>query len=475
MQERCSALSGGNQQKVVIARVFSENPDVIIVAQPTRGVDVGAMEYIHHRLLDLRDGGKSILLISADLDEVRSLSDRLAVIYGGRIVAGQAGHLERHGDRPADDRRQPCAGKGGNRMKKRALSGLLKLDGPLLSILSLLIAIVISGVIMAVCGYNPIEAFGAILAGSFGSQRAIVQTLTQATPLIFTGLAFAFAKKASLINLGAEGQLYMGALASAAVGMLDLGLPMALHLPLAVAAGMAAGGLYAGLVGVLKVKFGSNEVIATVMLNSIATYLVDYLLNGPMLAENSSVAQTERVLETAQLPRIFQQYQLTIAILLAVAACILVKLFMDRTALGYEIRAVGLNPDAAETAGISKAKVTIVALCISGCIAGLAGASHVLGVDRRLINGFSNDYGFSGISVAALAADSPVGVIFAGIVFGALRAGTMELNRTTSIPVEFVNVIQAMVVILVAAPLLVKELKRLNPAGWSRKTKKEVA
>ena len=137
-------------------------------------------------------------------------------------------------------------------MKKRALSGLLKLDGPLLSILSLLIAIVISGVIMAVCGYNPIEAFGAILAGSFGSQRAIVQTLTQATPLIFTGLAFAFAKKASLINLGAEGQLYMGALASAAVGMLDLGLPMALHLPLAVAAGMAAGGLYAGLVGVLN-------------------------------------------------------------------------------------------------------------------------------------------------------------------------------------------------------------------------------
>ena len=471
VQERCSALSGGNQQKVVIARVFSENRGP---AHPWRGrgrhgvhspPPVGSAGRRQVHPAHLRRSGRGA-------QPVRPSGGHLRRPDRGR---GQAGHLERHGDRPADDRRQPCAGKGGNRMKKRALSGLLKLDGPLLSILSLLIAIVISGVIMAVCSYNPIEAFGAILAGSFGSQRAIVQTLTQATPLIFTGLAFAFAKKASLINLGAEGQLYMGALASAAVGMLDLGLPMALHLPLAVAAGMAAGGLYAGLVGVLKVKFGSNEVIATVMLNSIATYLVDYLLNGPMLAENSSVAQTERVLETAQLPRIFQQYQLTIAILLAVAACILVKLFMDRTALGYEIRAVGLNPDAAETAGISKAKVTIVALCISGCIAGLAGASHVLGVDRRLINGFSNDYGFSGISVAALAADSPVGVIFAGIVFGALRAGTMELNRTTSIPVEFVNVIQAMVVILVAAPLLVKELKRLNPAGWSRKTKKEVA
>lgn len=361
-------------------------------------------------------------------------------------------------------------------MKKQSLGGLLKMDGPLLSVISLLIAIVISGIIMALCGYNPIEAFGAILAGSFGSQRAIVQTLTQATPLIFTGLAFTFAKKASLINLGAEGQLYMGALASAVVGITDLGLPIFLHLPLAIAAGMVAGGLYAGLVGLLKVKFGSNEVIATMMLNSIATYLVDYLLNGPLLAKDSSVAQTERVLETAQLPRIFQQYQLTIAIILAVVVCILVKLFMDRTSLGYEIRAVGLNPEAAETAGISKGKVIIVAMCISGCIAGLAGASHVLGVDRRLINGFSNDYGFSGISVAALAADSPIGVILAGIVFGALRAGTMELNRTTSIPVEFVNVIQAMVVILVAAPLLVKELRRLNPATWSHKAKqKEVA
>ena len=358
-------------------------------------------------------------------------------------------------------------------MKNNALKRLLRMDGPLLSIVSLLIAIVVSAIVMAACGYNPFEAYGAIFKGAFGSQRAIVQTLTQATPLIFTGLAFTFTKKANLINLGAEGQLYLGALAAAVVGMTDLGLPMIIHLPLAVVAGMAAGGVYAGLVGFLKVRFGSNEVIATIMLNSIAIYFVDYLLNGPLLAEGSSVAQTERVLETAQLPRIFQQYQLTIAIIIAVAACILVKLFMDKTDLGYEIRAVGLNPEAAETAGISKGKVTVVALCISGCIAGLAGASHVLGVDRRLINGFSPDYGFSGISVAALAADSPVGVIFAGIIFGALRAGTMELNRTTSIPVEFVNVIQAMVVILVAAPLLVREFKRLNPAGWVRKTRKE--
>ncbi len=256
--------------------------------------------------------------------------------------------------------------------------------------------------------------------------------------------------------------------------MLDLGLPMALHLPLAVAAGMAAGGLYAGLVGVLKVKFGSNEVIATVMLNSIATYLVDYLLNGPMLAENSSVAQTERVLETAQLPRIFQQYQLTIAILLAVAACILVKLFMDRTALGYEIRAVGLNPDAAETAGISKAKVTIVALCISGCIAGLAGASHVLGVDRRLINGFSNDYGFSGISVAALAADSPWAL--SSPASCSARCGRAPWSSTAPPAFRWSSSTSSRPWWSFWWPPATGEgAQAAQPAGWSRKTKKEVA
>ncbi|UQT49862.1 hypothetical protein M5E87_09475 [Flavonifractor plautii] len=238
-------------------------------------------------------------------------------------------------------------------MKKRALSGLLKLDGPLLSILSLLIAIVISGVIMAVCGYNPIEAFGAILVSSFGSQRAIVQTLTQATPLIFTGLAFAFAKKASLINLGAEGQLYMGALASAAVGMLDLGLPMALHLPLAVAVSMAQrplrlpGGRAQGQV---RLQRGHRHRHAQLHrhlsggLPAQRAHAGGEQLGGPDGAGAGDGAA----------PRIFQQYQLTIAILLAVAACILVKLFMDRTALGYEIRAVGLNPDAAETAASAR-------------------------------------------------------------------------------------------------------------------------
>lgn len=331
-----------------------------------------------------------------------------------------------------------------------------KWDGAPLSLVSLLLAVLVSGIIMAVCGYNPLEAYGAILAGAFGGLRPLVSTFTQATPLIYTGLAFTVAKKASMINLGIEGQMYMGALLAAVVGVLPLGIPALLHVPLAVLAGMLGGALYAGLVGFLKVKFGSNEVIATIMLNSIAVLFVGFLLNGPLLAEGSTVAQTEKVV--AFLPRVFPKYQLTISIFIAIAACVLAKWFFDRTTLGYEIRCVGLNRKASETAGISAAKVAVVSLCLSGCIAGLAGAGHVLGVDRRLITGFSPGYGFSGIAVAALAAENPVGVIFAGVIFGALRAGAMELNRTTSVPVEFINVIQAMVVILVSAPLLVKEV-----------------
>lgn len=353
------------------------------------------------------------------------------------------------------------------------LRKLLRMNSLLLSVVSLLLAVFISGIIMALCGYNPFEAFAAILEGAFGGQRAIMQTLTQATPLIFTGLAFTVAKKATLINLGIEGQLYMGALAAAAVGVLDFGLPMMLHLPLSLLAGIVAGGLYAGLVGVLKVKFGSNEVIATIMLNTIATCLAGYLLNGPMMATDNVVAQSAKVLPTAQLPRLVSKYQLTIAVFIAVAACMLIKYLMDKTTLGYEIRCVGLNPIASETAGINIGKIMMISMFLSGAIAGLAGASHVLGVDRRMIMGFSPGYGFDGIAVAALAADSPIGVIFAGVVFGALRAGAMVLNRTTSIPTEFTNVIQALVVVFVAAPMLVKEILRIkdHQAGKGAGTK----
>lgn len=328
----------------------------------------------------------------------------------------------------------------------------------LLSVVALLLSLLVSAVIMAVCGYDPFQAYTAIFTGAFGSLRGITQTLTQATPLIFTGLAFTFAKKASLINLGVEGQMYMGALGAVLVALVDVGLPGPLHLLLAVLGGMAAGGAYAAIIGFLKVRFGSNEVVAGFMLNSIATYITGYLLNGPLLAEGSTLAQTARIPESAWMPRIFDKYQVTYAIFLAIAACIFIAWFMEKTVIGYEIRSVGLNQKASETAGIRVGRSLIIAMCVSGAIAGLAGANQVLGVDRRLINDFSPGYGFNGIAVSALAAENPVATILAGIIFGVLRAGVTELNRTTSIPIEFVDIVQAMVVIFVSAPLLIRNL-----------------
>lgn len=338
-----------------------------------------------------------------------------------------------------------------------------------LSVIALVISVVISAIIMLLCGYDPIEAYSAIFVGAFGSLRGFAQTLTQATPLIFTGLAFTLAKKANLINLGVEGQMYMGALGAAIVGIVDLGIPGALHIALAVVTGFVFGAAYGAVIGILKVKFDSNEVVAGVMLNTIATCFINYLLNGALLAEGSPVAQTERVIKAARLPRLFDSYQVTIAIFIALVACIAVKWFIGRTTLGYEIRAVGLNKRGAETAGISVGRAWIVAMLISGGIAGLAGVNQVLGVDRRLISEFSPGYGFNGIAVAALAADDPLGVVLAGLIFGVLRAGTLELNRTTGIPVEFVDVIQAMVVIFVSAPLLIKHMGKALPKPAGKK------
>lgn len=333
-------------------------------------------------------------------------------------------------------------------------------SGAFMSVVALAISVVISAIILAVCGYNPFEAYGAILTGAFGSLRGAAQMLTQATPLIFTGLAFTFAKKASLINLGVEGQMYMGALGAVLIGLMPMGIPAPIHLSLAILNGMLFGAAYAAIIGFMKVKFGSNEVVAGVMLNSIATYIIGYLLNGPLLAEESAVSQTERVVATAQMPRLISKYQVTIAIVIAVAACFIVKWVMNRTTVGYEIRNVGISKKASETAGISVNRTLVIAMCVSGAIAALAGVNQVLGVDRRLISDFSPGYGFNGIAVSALAAESPVGTIFAGLIFGVLRAGAMELNRTTGIPIEFVDVIQAMVVIFVSAPILVKKMQQ---------------
>ncbi len=324
-------------------------------------------------------------------------------------------------------------------------------------ITSFFLAIVVSGLIMAVCGYNPFSAYGIIIEGALGSFRGIGNSLVQATPLIITGLAYMIAKKATMINLGVEGQLYIGAMAAALVGMTDLHVSSAMHIILAIAAAMMIGGLAGLFIGYLKVQFGSNEVITTTMTNFILINFTSYLANYPLKAEGAT-AQTKRMLDSALLPKIVAGSQLTWAFVIAVACAFVVKVFIDRTKVGLEIKCVGLNLPASETAGISVKRVMMLAMFLSGAVAGLAGALQVMSVNRRFVAGFSPGYGFSGISVAALANDSALGIILSGIIFGVLKNGANYLNMSSRIPTEFVSIVQAFVVIFVSAPLLIEDI-----------------
>ncbi len=324
-------------------------------------------------------------------------------------------------------------------------------------VLALILALFVSAIVMLLSGYNPLVAYSVILKGAFLSKKAIANTLVQATPLIFTGLAYMIGKKATIINLGVEGQLYIGAFCGALVGSMNLHLPLALHVLLVMLVGMICGGLSGVFIGWLKVRFGSNEVITTMMMNFIIINFTSYLATYPLKAEGAT-AQTEKMLPTALLPKLLQGTQLTWGIFFCVLIAILMKFFIDRTKKGYEIKAVGLNKLAAETAGINIKKIILLAMFISGAIAGLGGAVQMMSVNRRFVVGFSADYGFSGIAVAALANESPIGVILSGIIFGLLQNGANYLNMTSRIPTEFVSVIQALVVIFVSAPILIGNL-----------------
>ncbi len=333
-------------------------------------------------------------------------------------------------------------------------------------ILSLFAAFLAGGLILAAAGYDPIEAYRALIIGAFGSTNAWANTLAKATPLIFTGLAVAVAFRGGLFNIGGEGQLLMGAMAAALTGVFFNGLPGILLAFIALLAAGIVGALWAGIAGYMKVKFGAHEVIVTIMLNYIAASLTNYLVNYPFKAEGM-VPRTETIPAGMQLTRLIPPNQLTTGIFIAVIACLAMYWMFNRTVYGYEIRAVGLNQDAARTGGINIGRRMILAMLISGFIAALAGAVEVLGVYRYFVAGISPGYGFDGIAVAVLARNHPLGVLLSALLFGALRSGSMTLDRLTDVPTDFVVMIQALVIIFVAIPWVVRRINLKRKRGES--------
>ncbi len=326
-------------------------------------------------------------------------------------------------------------------------------------VMAVILALIIGAIILAVSGANPIEAYLALFRGAFGSPVAVQRTLEKATPLIFTGLAVAFAFKGGLFNIGAQGQLLVGGIVAAALGFGISGLPAIIHIPLALFGGALAGALYGAIPGALKAWSGAHEVITTIMLNFIAINITDYLADGPWkdTSPGNIVARTPKILPSAEIPVVaFIPLGFVIGCLMAAVTWYI----LYQTSLGYEIRTVGLNSNAALYAGIKVAFTVILTMTLSGLLAGMGGAIETLGVVGRYQPGFNLGLGFDGITVALLGKTHPFGVIPAAILLGAMRAGSSQMQFDAGVAKEITDVIIALMLFFVAADQIVRWIFR---------------
>jgi general nucleoside transport system permease protein len=311
------------------------------------------------------------------------------------------------------------------------------------------------------------DAYVALFRGAFVGSRSLSETVTASIPLILTGLAVALPFRAGLFNIGAQGQVIAGGLVGGWVGFTLTGLPLIVHLPLAILAGFIGGALYGFIPGLLKARTGAHEVISTIMLNNIAILVMEYLLTTSFRAPGRTDPISKSIPTTAQLPRFDSSLRVHTGIILALLVAVLIFYLVERSTFGFELNAIGLNPNAATSAGMSVNRVTILALTLAGAMAGLAGANQVLGVQYRVTSGFSESLGFDGITVALLGRGGVGGTVAAGFLFGALRAGGRTMQAQSGTSLDLVTVIQALVIVFIAAPALVRALFRIRTEAAS--------
>ncbi len=348
---------------------------------------------------------------------------------------------------------------------------LREILSPLIAVFA---AFAVGGILILLIGDNPFNTFRLLLGNSFGSAKDIGYTLFLTTPLIFTGLAVMVAFRCGLLNIGAEGQLYVASFATAWVGIVFGGtvvnvfgadvnyswfsLPAILLVPLCILTAMVVGGIWGAIPGILKAKFGSHEVINTIMLNFIAISLVSYFTQYHYKVAGDPILQTAPIGEAAYIPQLNQflpfipaDVPLSVAFLLAILMCFLVYIFLWKTKWGYELRAVGENPSAAEYGGISPQKQIIIAMTISGALAGMVGIGEVLGYRHRYYDAFSGEVGFLGIAVALLGRNHPLGVFVAALFFAVLQRGEIFVDAfTPRVSKDIGWVLQAIIILFVA-------------------------
>jgi general nucleoside transport system permease protein len=329
------------------------------------------------------------------------------------------------------------------KLEKRDPSGWLLAASILLAVIA---ALLVSAILIISSGADAFGALGALYRGAFGTWDAFLETLVQATPIMFTGLAMVIAFRGKVWNIGGEGQFFAGALATAWISMNYFTLPAPLLIVLIIMVSALAGAIWAFVPGIMKARFGISEIVVTVMMNYIMMGLVSYLLSGPWQAAGDFFLQTPRLMPSTFLPT-FLNSRLHLGFLIAILLVILLYFLLWKTPLGYEIRAVGENPVAAKYKGINNTTIVLVVMLISGAIAGLAGGTELAGLHHRLRLDISIGYGYTGILIALLGRLNPVGVIPAAIFFGALINGSTSMQINYNVPVPLVYTIQGIVLI----------------------------
>ncbi|MGE5599426.1 MAG: ABC transporter permease [Bacteroidota bacterium] len=327
-------------------------------------------------------------------------------------------------------------------------------------ILALLFALCVGVVLILWADRNPLKAYAALIEGSLLGWQSISEMLVYVTPLILTGLSVALAFRCGLFNIGAEGQFIVGQMGAAWAGYSFAGLPAVIHLPLTLLSGMAAGALWAAIPGLLKARRGVHEVINTIMMNYIALYLTHYLVIGPLMAPGF-LPVTRTIAETAKLPRLLTwinpSLRVNLGLILSLLAACSIYWLLWKTTIGYEIRAVGLNQNAAKYGGISVSRNIVLAMVLAGALSGMAGAVHVTGIQYKFVDIFTfTNYGFDGIAVALMGNNHPAGVILGSLLFGTLSTGASRMQLTAEVPKQIIVILQAVIIFFIAAGQLVK-------------------
>jgi general nucleoside transport system permease protein len=360
------------------------------------------------------------------------------------------------------------------------VSRWLKVAGLLTPLAAVAASFLVGALVVTAIGENPLRVYGILFRGAFGSADGLGLILFNACPLVFAGLAVAFAFRAGLFNIGGEGQLYIGSLLCAWAGIALPALPVLLMVPILIVVAAAGGALWAFLPGYLKARFGAHEVINTIMMNFVAVGLTSYLVVNVLREPGQMTPQTVEIAVAGRLPRLAMGAHLlgiplpyanpvNLSVAIALGAVWLAWFILHRTTLGYEIRAVGKNPKAAEYAGINVRRTLVLAMLISGAFAGLVATNEVMGFRHRFLDNFSSGLGFMGIAVALLGKNTPVGVLLAALLFGVLNTGALEVDIFTDVPRELIQVLQAVTIILVVVgnEVLSRRL-RLAQAGATR-------